>query len=96
VPRHPVQLYEAVFYALLFFILLRYFKRHVALKNSGRIAGLFFFFVFSFRFCIEWVKVEQSRLLGPGSALTMGQYLSLPAILFGLYLLFHSRRKVDF
>jgi prolipoprotein diacylglyceryl transferase len=91
VPRHPVQLYEAFFYVGVFFILLRSFTRHSALKNSGRIAGLFFLLVFSFRFCIEWLKVEQSRLLGPASILTMGQYLSLPAILFGLYLLFRTR-----
>lgn len=93
VARHPVQLYEALFYLLIFSLLLCYFLRHSSLKNSGRIAGIFLMGVFSFRFCIEWVKVEQSQLLDSSSILTMGQILSLPMILLGLLLFIQSFKK---
>lgn len=93
VARHPVQLYEALFYGLIFSFLLIYFMRHSSLKNRGRVAGFFLIAVFSFRFCVEWVKMEQSRLLGSSSPLTMGQILSLPMILLGLILFIYSFKK---
>jgi len=87
VPRHPVQLYEALWYGLVFIALLWYFRRHPRLKEPGRLAGALFVSVFSFRFLIEYFKVEQSRLIDAHAFLTMGQWLSLPAIAFGIFLL---------
>ena len=95
-PRHPVQIYEAVGYGVIFLFLWGYFLRHAALQRAGRIAGFFFLLVFVFRFCMEWVKEEQSRWLGSESFLTMGQYLSLPFILLGLWLLYHSSSNKKF
>lgn len=92
-PRHPVQLYEAVWYGLVFLILLSCFRRAPDLKKPGWIAGWFLVLVFGFRFCIEFLKEEQSRLLDGHSFLTMGQWLSIPVVLLGLYLLFRTRRK---
>jgi phosphatidylglycerol---prolipoprotein diacylglyceryl transferase len=93
IARHPVQLYEAFVYAFICLILLRFFIRHSALKNRGRLVGFFLMAVFSFRFCIEWVKMEQSRLIESSSPLTMGQILSLPMILLGLILFGISFKK---
>ncbi|HEY2810886.1 MAG TPA: prolipoprotein diacylglyceryl transferase [Rhabdochlamydiaceae bacterium] len=90
VPRHPVQLYEAFWYGLVFLVLLTLVKRHPNLKRQGRIAGLFFLLVFSFRFLIEFLKVEQSSLLQNAHLLTMGQWLSLPAIALGVFLLMRA------
>ncbi len=84
VPRHPAQMYEALFYFLLFFVL--YFTRD-HLKKRGRVAGTFLISVFTFRFFIEYFKMEQSvYLTGSASLFTMGQILSIPFILFGIYL----------
>lgn len=91
VPRHPAQLYEASFYLILFFVLLYFsFKPKIYLKN-GRLIGMFLFFVFTFRFIIEFLKIEQSVLLS-SSFLLMGQYLSIPFIILGIFLFF---RKTD-
>ena len=95
-PRHPAQLYEALFYLLSFALFFRSFPR--LLFPLGRIAGLFFISTFLFRFLIEFIKEEQSFHLS-GHALTMGQYLSAPCILLGLIFLmigyfFNGKKKI--
>ena len=84
VPRHPVQLYEALFYLAVFFFLWALSYRPYFLLAKGKLVGLFLILVFGFRFLIEFLKMEQSHLLGAACPLTMGQILSLPAIALGL------------
>jgi len=86
VPRHPVQLYESLWYAATFLILFLYWKKNPSLQKAGRICGIFFILVFGFRFLIEFVKVEQSAHIAMGAALRMGQYLSIPFLIIGIYL----------
>ncbi|MES2199538.1 MAG: prolipoprotein diacylglyceryl transferase [Chlamydiota bacterium] len=85
-PRHPVQLYESFFYfllALIFFIL----KKDLGGKKQGKTLGLFLTLIFGFRFLIEYVKTEQSVLMGTKELFTMGQILSIPFFIAGLILL---------
>lgn len=82
-PRHPVQIYEALFYLAVFFVLWRLSFRPTFLFKAGKLIGLFLILVFGFRFVIEFFKIEQSRLLSCDSFLTMGQMLSIPAIIVG-------------
>lgn len=90
VPRHPVQLYEALVYLLISGILWRVWKYWNSNENQeGRLAGLFLLLTFTARFLLEFFKEEQSIYLGPASWLTMGQILSLPMIFLGLYLFLH-------
>jgi phosphatidylglycerol---prolipoprotein diacylglyceryl transferase len=89
VPRHPVQLYEAFYYLFLFILMWR-LKNRLQKWADGRLCGLFLIGIFSFRFCIEFFKEEQSIWL-QHSLLTMGQWLSIPFILIGLFLFFHNR-----
>jgi phosphatidylglycerol:prolipoprotein diacylglycerol transferase len=93
VPRHPVQLYEAGLYLCIFFILLGDWHRRPAFKRVGWTAGLFLVLVFVARFCVEFVKVEQSVYIKAGSLLTMGQWLSLPFIALGICLLYVSKKR---
>lgn len=92
-PRHPVQLYEALFYALVFLLLWRLSFRPLILCRTGTLIGLFLILVFSFRFCIEFVKMEQSHLLSHEQLFTMGQYLSIPLIILGIYFLLLPRKR---
>ena len=85
VPRHPAQLYEALWYLGVFVILLLYWRRH-AFRIQGKLTGLFLILVFSFRFLIEFLKVEQSVYFEADAFLTMGQWLSLPFIALGIWL----------
>ncbi|MDN3506211.1 MAG: prolipoprotein diacylglyceryl transferase [Simkaniaceae bacterium] len=87
VPRHPVQLYEAIFYFAFFVILLSLRKNVPAMYRLGKTSGLFFIGTFSFRFLIEFVKSPQSALIAKGSVLDMGQWLSIPLILVGVLLM---------
>ncbi len=90
--RHPVQLYEAVFY-LAVFALLAYlaFKKFLFL-NKGRLIGLFLILVFSFRFVIEFLKINESFFTHE-SVLLMGQYLSIPLVLLGFLFYFYQFKK---
>ncbi len=84
-PCHPVQLYEALFYFACFAILYKAFFR----LRQGKTAGLFFILIFTFRFFIEFLKLPQGAY--DTSTINMGQWLSLPFVALGIYLL--SKRK---
>ncbi len=92
VPRHAAQLYEALFYFFSFLSFWAFFPRF--LYPAGRLSGLFFITTFTFRFFIEFIKEEQSHLLGQ-NLLTMGQWLSIPMILFGAFLMIRFRREQE-
>lgn len=95
VPRHPAQLYEAIAYLSVFAILLFYWHRHLPFQKRGKLTGLFLLLVFSFRFLIEWIKVEQSVHLLGSPFLTMGQWLSIPFVLLGAWLLLRKQSGQD-
>ena len=92
VPRHPVQLYEGVFYFLLFVALffIWLFKRENLKNKDGLLTGVFFILTFGFRFFIEKYKVSQSALIAESSFFSMGQLLSVPFILLGFAIIFYS------
>nr|NGX63796.1 Prolipoprotein diacylglyceryl transferase [Candidatus Anoxychlamydiales bacterium] len=74
VARHPVQLYEAIFYLAVFFILFFLSRKKYFLLKDGKIFALFLILVFGFRFFIEFLKVQQSDILQTDTFFLMGQY----------------------
>lgn len=92
VPRHPVQLYESIFYALVFVVLLRIYNRLRAQTPRGLLLGLFLVSVFTFRFFIEFLKAHQAAY-GHHFPLKVGQWLSVPFVIFGAVLLWRARRR---
>jgi phosphatidylglycerol:prolipoprotein diacylglycerol transferase len=95
VPRHPAQLYEAFAYFLIFVSLILLWRKRGQTLREGTLVGLFMISVFGSRFVLEFFKAPTSLMINE-SFLYTGQYLSLPFILFGLFLLFYnaSRRKL--
>jgi phosphatidylglycerol---prolipoprotein diacylglyceryl transferase len=93
IPRHPVQIYESIFYLIVFLILWRLSYRRSFLLCQGRLIGLFLVLVFGFRFFIEYLKLEQSLLISASGVLTMGQWLSIPLVILGTVLIFLSKSK---
>lgn len=89
VPRHPAQLYEAIAYLFVFGFLFWYYNRTKANFKSGMIFGLFLVCVFSFRFFVEFIKEDQTYF-EQYMALNMGQILSIPFVLIGLFLIFRK------
>jgi phosphatidylglycerol:prolipoprotein diacylglycerol transferase len=89
-PRHPTQLYEAGLEGLvLFAILWLMFWKTDARYQPGRLVGAFIFFYGCFRFAVEFVREPDAQLAGfaASTGLHMGQWLSLPMIVGGLYLM---------
>ncbi|MDO9511642.1 MAG: prolipoprotein diacylglyceryl transferase [Bacteroidales bacterium] len=84
VPRHPAMLYEAICYLLIFILLFTLFMKGRMKEQDGRFFGAFLILVFSVRFLIEFVKIDQVAF-EQGMALNMGQILSIPFIIAGIY-----------
>ncbi|MFP4368279.1 MAG: prolipoprotein diacylglyceryl transferase [Candidatus Kapaibacterium sp.] len=91
-PRHPAQLYEAFTYLLIFAYLIIYYLKRKSGLMQGKLFGLFLTLVFTARFIIEFVKERQVDF-ELGLPLDMGQLLSIPFILIGLYFLFVYKKK---
>jgi phosphatidylglycerol---prolipoprotein diacylglyceryl transferase len=97
-PRHPSQLYEAALEGVLLFLVLWYmFWRTRARWQPGMLVGAFILVYGLSRFAVEFVRESDAHLVEFASAtgLHMGQWLSLPMILGGLYLVVTARRRAE-
>ncbi len=95
-PRHPTQLYEAILEGLvLFAILAAMFWKSDARYQPGKLVGAFILFYGLFRFAIEFVREPDAQLVGfaAQTGLHMGQWLSLPMIVGGAYLMATAKRR---
>lgn len=94
VPKHPTQIYEGLSYLLIFVVLyFRYQRKGPGIK-PGFIFGFFLTTLFSMRFIIEFIKESQVDFENT-MTLNMGQILSIPFILAGIYLLFFYSPKKE-
>ncbi len=82
-PRHPGQLYEALAYAILFFIGWYIYRRQPQRVGTGYFFGLCLTYIFTARFFIEYTK-EVQEAFEAALPLDMGQLLSLPFIVLGV------------
>lgn len=83
IPRHPAQLYEAIFYFIIFAIMLILYKRDREILKNGFFFGLATVLFVTARFMVEFVKENQAGF-EEGMTLNMGQLLSLPYLLVGI------------
>ena len=83
-PRHPGQLYEAICYAIFFGIHWFFYRRYPQKVGSGFFFGLCLFLIFTSRIFIEYTK-ENQEAFEDGMLFNMGQLLSVPFVLLGLY-----------
>ena len=90
IPRHPAQLYEAIAYLLIFSFVYLMVKKYP--KPSGFYFGLVIFLIFCFRIAIEFIKEDQSAFEA-GMLLNMGQILSIPFILTGLFIMYMKNKE---
>ncbi|MEO8232128.1 MAG: prolipoprotein diacylglyceryl transferase [Ignavibacteriota bacterium] len=93
VPRHPAQLYEAIFYLISFIILYFIYYKTDKKSKQGFLFGLFLVLIFGFRFFVEFVKMEQSPF-EKGMVLDMGQLLSIPFVLGGFYFMYRKQKEI--
>ncbi|MCW3075604.1 MAG: Prolipoprotein diacylglyceryl transferase [Bacteroidetes bacterium] len=88
-PRHPAQLYEAIFCLLLFVLMYRLWKTKRNNYGQGFMFGLMCVLLFAERFMDEFVKENQVDFEN-GNLLNMGQILSIPFILVGIFMMWRS------
>jgi prolipoprotein diacylglyceryltransferase len=88
VPRYPTQLLEAGGYLLVFMWLFFLFWRTSPKEMIGSLFGQFLVLVFGFRFFIEYYKANQVSF-EEGMSLNMGQWLSIPLVLAGLFFIIY-------
>ncbi|HEY8402294.1 MAG TPA: prolipoprotein diacylglyceryl transferase [Cytophagaceae bacterium] len=98
IPRHASQLYEAISSLLIFFLLLYIYNLKKGKTPEGRLFGLFVILIFGLRFLYEYFKepqvdfeIEMVQTYG----INMGQLLSIPLIIAGIFILLRSFKKRD-
>ncbi len=92
IPRHPTQLYEAGSYLLIFVLLYAMYRSKKFVDQPGIYVGTLLVLLFSARFIIEFFK-ENQVAFEDAMTLNMGQWLSIPFVLVGLFLIF--RKGID-
>jgi len=91
VPRHPSQLYESLSCFVLFFFLLWFWNKNKERTPRGSMMGIFLIWVFALRFLYEYTK-ENQVAFEDNLLLNMGQILSIPAVLMGIFFLVKAYR----
>ena len=90
-PRHPAQLYEAIFCLFLFLYMYRFWKNKRDSVGPGYMFGFLCIVLWSERFLDEFLKENQAAF-EDGMSLNMGQILSIPFILIGIYMVWRSKK----
>ena len=90
IAKHPTMIYEALCYLITFGLMMFFYYKNKDLKDrAGFLTGVFFIGMFFTRFMIEFIK-EKQEAFEAGMALDMGQILSIPFIIAGIWLLYYS------
>ena len=95
-PSHPTQIYEALAYLLVFAITMYLYWKTDAKHRKGLITGVGIFIIFFFRFFVEFVKnvqVDEEYSMIQSTGLNIGQWLSIPFVIWGIWLIVNALRK---
>ncbi|MDK9702924.1 MAG: prolipoprotein diacylglyceryl transferase [Sulfuritalea sp.] len=84
-PRHPSPLYQAAGEGLLLFLILWLFSARQ--RAVGAVSGMFMVGYGVLRFAAEYFREPDHGIFGLSYTVSMGQWLSLPMVLFGIWLM---------
>ena len=90
--RHPAQLYEAISCVLLFLLLYGLWNKTKEKTPEGRLFGIFVVVLFGLRVVYEFFKENQVDFEN-GLPLNMGQILSIPMVLIGVWILWRTSKQ---
>ena len=96
VPCHPTQLYEALAYLLTFGVVMWLYWKRNAQEREGLLFGVFMLGIFGARFLVEFVKNVQEPWeisMRAACGMDMGQLLSIPFIVLGVWLIIRAMRR---
>lgn len=85
IARHPAQLYESISCVFLFLFLFWLWSREKEKLPAGRLLGIFLIWCFGLRFFFEYLK-ENQEPFEEGMILNMGQILSIPLVIAGIFI----------
>jgi phosphatidylglycerol:prolipoprotein diacylglycerol transferase len=92
-PRHPSQLYEAVLEGLLLFLVLFWLARRTGtFEKRGLLSGVFLAGYAIGRATAEFFRQPDAHIGFLAIGTTMGQWLSLPLFVIGVWLIVRARR----
>jgi prolipoprotein diacylglyceryl transferase len=94
IARHPAQLYESISCIFLFILLFWIWKKYNGNPPEGRIFGLFMIILWSLRFSYEFLKENQVAFEN-SLPINMGQILSIPLFIVGVFILVRSYKKTS-
>jgi phosphatidylglycerol:prolipoprotein diacylglycerol transferase len=90
VPRHPSQLYEAGLEGVILFLVLYFFARQEKVRcRLGMLSGIFLIGYAIARMIGEQFREPEVTL--PNDITTWGQWLSVPMLLYGIYLVWRAK-----
>ena len=92
VPCHPTQIYEMLYCLVAFGVTWLMYWKGKCYRREGLIFGVFLELVFGTRFMLEFIKNDQEAF-EQQMLLNMGQWLSLPLIVWGIWLIVRSLRR---
>jgi phosphatidylglycerol---prolipoprotein diacylglyceryl transferase len=91
-PHHPTQIYEMIYCLVTFAITWWLYWKKEAYKKNGLIFGVFLLGIFGSRFVLEFIKNNQEAFES-NFILNMGQILSLPFIIWGIWLIINRNKN---
>ena len=92
-PRHPSQLYEAFLEGIVLFVLLKILWRSDRVRSKrGLVSGVFLTCYGTFRMIVEFFREPDAQLGFIYQNITMGQILSAPIFVLGVFLIWYSLR----
>ena len=94
VAKHPTQIYEALSYLIAFGVMTYLYWKTNSKNKPGLLLGAFFIMIFGARFFIEFIK-EVQEAFEAGMSLNMGQWLSIPFVLFGAFLVIRAIQRPE-
>jgi len=90
-PMHPTQIYEMLYCLITFAVMWWLYWKKQAYKKNGLLFGVFLIGVFGSRFALEFIKLNQEAFES-NFPLNMGQVLSIPFIIWGIWLIIRSKK----
>ena len=94
VPSHPTQIYEMLYCLVTFVVTWWMYWKKQAYKKRGLIFGVFLLGIFGTRFLLEFIKLNQESFEA-NMFFNMGQVLSIPFIIWGIWLVVRALRSPE-
>lgn len=93
--KHPTQLYESFCYIFVFATLYFMYWKTNAREKQGYLLGMFLVMLWSVRFVVEFMKESQGGFESDLGLFSTGQWLSIPFIIIGFFLIFKSKKMIQ-